>query len=477
MAASALGVVIVAFILMKVASAPAYEQIVSGADAAETPKITSALDKAGVAYEVRNNGTAVAVEKAKVGDAKIALASAGLPGQSQPGFELLDKQKLGTSDMQQKINYQRALEGEIAKQVEGVEGIQSAQVNLVLADDQLFQDDQQPARASLLLQTDAGMEPGAARGIASLVTSSVKGLKSENVSITDQTGAILWPKAGADGGSVMSKQQAEQRYAQSMEAQLNALLVQTVGAGKGQVQVNADLNADKVSREELQYDKEGTPIKTQTEEENLEGSGGGGGAAGTAGNIPTYAQGGAGGDSNYEKRTEATEQAVGKRITKTEVAPGAVNRQSIAVVLDKKVPPADVAELEATLSAAAGIDEARGDAINVSQVTFATPEEPAKPSPAAGAMGMARWILLGIAMLFFLFFVTRHLRKSESTNLEPVWLKEIETPMPIADLDGGDSGFLLEPAGNPVRDQVEEIVEQHPERVAQQVRAWLNSGT
>src|SRR5688572_8416445 len=113
MAASALGVVIVAFVLMKVASAPAYEQIVSGADAAETPKITSALDKAGVAYEVRNNGTAVAVEKAKVGDAKVALASAGLPGQSQPGFELLDKQKLGTSDMQQKINYQRALEGEI----------------------------------------------------------------------------------------------------------------------------------------------------------------------------------------------------------------------------------------------------------------------------------------------------------------------------------------------------------------------------
>ena len=140
-------------------------------------------------YEVRNNGTAIAVDKTKVGDAKVALAGAGLPGHAQPGFELMEKQKLGASDFQQKVTYQRALEGEIARTVEGVQGVNAAQVNLVLADDQLFQDEQQPARASVLLTTDGnGIEPGSVRGVASLVTSSVKGLKSENVSITDQTG-------------------------------------------------------------------------------------------------------------------------------------------------------------------------------------------------------------------------------------------------------------------------------------------------
>src|SRR3712207_2126022 len=178
----------------------------------------------------------------------------------------MEKQKLGASDFQQKVTYQRALEGEIARTMEGVQGVGSAQVNLVLADEQLFQDEQQPARASVLLNTEGqGIEAGSVRGIASLVTSSVKGLKSENVSITDQTGSLLWPKQGSGDGSVMTKQQAEQKYAQGAEAKLNAMLIQTLGPGKGQVQVSADVNADKTRREELSYAKKGTPLKTHEE--------------------------------------------------------------------------------------------------------------------------------------------------------------------------------------------------------------------
>ncbi len=478
MAASVVGTIVLAFFLMKVAGAPSYEQVVSGADPSETPKITEALDKKGVKYEVRNNGTAIAVDKAQVSDAKVALASAGMPGNAQPGFELMEKQKLGASDFQQKVTYQRALEGEIARTVEGVQGVSSAQVNLVLADEQLFQDEQQPARASVLLTTDGnGIEPGSVRGISSLVTSSVKGLKSENVSITDQTGNLLWPKQGDGDGSVMTKQQAEQRYAQSQEAKLNAMLIQTLGPDKGQVQVSADVNADQTTRDKLSYDRRGTPVKTRTETEELEGSGGGGGAAGSAGNIPQYANGGAGGDSNYNHEVEEAEQAVGKTVERTKVAPGAVNRQNVAVVVDRSVPPADLQELEDALTGAAGIDEARGDTITVSQVAFAKPEEPKKPGPADNALGLAKWVFLGLAMLLFLFFVTRHLRRHESEQLEPVWLREIETPTPLADLEADSAtNMLMEPPVNPVRQQVEEIVEQHPERVAQQVRAWLNSG-
>ena len=476
-AASAVGVIVLAFFLMRVAGAPSYEQVVNGADPAETPKITEALDKAGVKYEVRNNGTAVAVEKAQVGDAKVALAGAGLPGNAQPGFELMEKQKLGASDFQQKVTYQRALEGEIARTIEGVQGVSSAQVNLVLADEQLFQDEQQPARASVLLSTDGnGIEQGSVRGIASLVTSSVKGLKSENVSITDQTGNLLWPKQGDGDGSVMTKQQAQQRYSQATEAKLNAMLIQTLGPNKGQVQVSADVNADQTTRDKLSYDRRGTPVKSRTETEELEGSGVGGGAAGTAGNIPQYANAGAGGKSNYKNEVEEAEQAVGKTVERTKVAPGEVERQNVAVVVDKDVPPADVQALEDTLATAAGIDQARGDTITVSQVAFAKPEEPKKPGPADDALGLAKWILLGLAMLLFLFFVTRHLRRHEGEQLEPVWLREIETPTALADLEADNATSLLEAPVHPVRQQVEEIVEQHPERVAQQVRAWLNSG-
>jgi flagellar M-ring protein FliF len=477
MAASVVGTIIVAFFLMKVAGAPSYEQIVSGADASETPKITEALDKKGVKYEVRNNGTAIAVEKSKVGDAKIALAAAGLPGASQPGFELMEKQKLGASDFQQQVTYQRALEGEIARTVQGVQGVSNAQVNLVLADEQLFQDETQPARASVLLTTDGDIEAGSVRGIASLVTSSVKGLKSQNVSITDQTGNLLWPKQGDGDGSVMSKQQAEQRYAAATEGKLNAMLVQTLGPGKGQVQVSADVNADQTTRDTLAYDKKGTALKTHDDKEQLSGAGGGGGAAGSAGNIPQYAAGAGGsGNSDYKHSTKDTEWGVGKTVERTKVAPGAVNRQNVAIVLDKAIPPADVTALRNTLSTAAGIDARRGDTITVSQVAFAKPPAAAKPGAAQGAVGMAKWLLLGLAMLLFLFFVTRHLRRHESENLEPVWLRDIETPTSLSELEGEMQPTLLEAPVNPVREQVEEIVEQHPERVAQQVRAWLNSG-
>jgi flagellar M-ring protein FliF len=477
MAASVVGTIVLAFFLMKVAGAPSYEQIVSGADAAETPKVTDALDKKGIKYEVRNNGTAIAVEKSQVGAAKIALASAGLPGNAQPGFELMSQQKLGASDFQQKVTYQRALEGEIARTVEGVQGVSSAQVNLVLADEQLFQDEQQPARASVLLTTDgSGLDAGSVRGIASLVTSSVKGLKTENVSITDQTGHLLWPTQTEGDGSVMTKQQAQQRYAQATEAKLNAMLIQTLGAGKGQVQVSADVNADQTTRDKLSYDRRGTPEKTRKETERLRGTGGGGGTSGAAGNIPQYAAGAAGGNSNYDHKVDEVTQAIGKTVERTKVAPGGINRQNVAVVIDKAVPAADVAQLRATLATAAGVDPTRGDTITVSQVAFAKPPPVTKPGPAQSAIGLAKWIFLGLAMLLFLFFVTRHLRRHESAQLEPVWLRDIETSTTLAELEMDASTMLLEPPVNPVRTQVEEIVEQHPERVAQQVRAWLNAG-
>ena len=106
-------------------------------DPAETGKVTAALDEQGIAYELRANGTSVAVEKAQVSQARIALAGAGVAasGGSQEGFELFDKQKLGASDFQQKVTYQRALEGEIASTVEQVDGVTGAQVQLVLPED------------------------------------------------------------------------------------------------------------------------------------------------------------------------------------------------------------------------------------------------------------------------------------------------------------------------------------------------------
>src|SRR3954469_1120447 len=225
MAASALGLLVLMFVMFKVASAPSYATMLTGLDPAETGKITAALDEKGVGYELRNNGTALAVVKSSIPQARIALAEKGLPGKGQPGFELFDKQKLGASDFQQKVTYQRALEGQIASTIGQVQGVSGAQVSLVLPEDQLFTEDQSPATAAVLLSgSSTNLDPSAVRGIASLVSPSLQGCTPAHASITEAGGTLLWPNSdsGAAGGGGVNKLTAQARYNTQLQGSLDA---------------------------------------------------------------------------------------------------------------------------------------------------------------------------------------------------------------------------------------------------------------
>ena len=484
MAASALAVLAVMLVMFKVASAPSYTTMLTGLDPAETGKITAALDSGGVSYQIENNGTGLAVVKGQVAQARIALAEKGLPGKGQPGFELFDKQKLGASDFQQKVTYQRALEGQIASTVGQIQGVSGAQVSLVLPEDQLFSQDQTPATAAVLLSGSAtSLDPSAVRGIASLVSSSVKGLKPANVSITDASGTLLWPNSDSSAGNGgANKLTAQARYNTQLQGSLDAMLVQTLGADKARVQVSSDLNVDETSLDKLTYAKKGVPLKTTDETERLRGTGGAsGGTTGSASNLPSYAtSGSAGGNSNYQRKSTQTDFGVDKTVQRTNVAPGQVNRLSVGLVVDKSVPPAQVAQIKNAVSAAAGIDAKRGDVLNVSQVAFA---KPAAAAPAAGPagdiMGYAKYGAVGLGLLAFLFFVMRHLKKRERESLgEPTWLRQIEAPTTLADLEAGRTTRMGALAGEmpgptATRLSAERIAEDDPERVAQQIRTWM----
>jgi flagellar M-ring protein FliF len=372
--------------------------------------------------------------------------------------------------------YQRALEGQLAQTIGQIDGVAGAQVSLVLPQDQLFQDQQSASRAGVLLTTDATLEPGAVRGIATLVSNSVKGLSSQNVSITDQTGALLWPSGDGGGGGGLSKQAADMRASQSLEGQLNALLIQTLGPGKGQVQVRADVNANKQNEDAVTYANKGVALSDHKEQEKLTGGGGGaGGAAGTAGNIPSFAQGGGGGgNSNYQHKVQDDTFGVSKKVTHTQVAPGAVNRQSIAVVLDKSVPPADVNALKQAITGAAGVDPKRGDTLSVTQVAFAKPKVPAAPM-VTNILSYLKFVGLGFAMLIFLFFMKRHLKRREGEELtSPTWLRELEAPISLAELESGNTAVLSPVTTSPLRAQVDQLATSDPEKIAHQVRAWMN---
>lgn len=502
LAGCALGFIVVAVLLVRLASAPAYTELAAGLDPKKTGEITAALDGAGVAYEIEGNGTTVSVEKSQVAQARIALAQKGLGAQStgdKPGYELLDKQKLGSSQQQQQIAYQRALEGEIGDTIGQIDGVGSARVALTLPKDDLFSDEGQAATAAVMLDAPAGQLDGASvRGIANLVASSVQGLKADKVTITDATGSMLWPAGDGAGAGAASKVAAQARYDQQLEAQLNAMLVGIVGPGKAQVQVQSDLNVDQATEEKLQYAKTGVPLKSTTETETLRGTGGGaaGAAAGTGTNVPNYgtAAGGSGaGTSNYKKTSRSADLGVDKTVTRRTIAPGQVNKLGVSVLVDAAAKP-NLKTLQASVAAAAGIDPTRGDTLSVQSIAFAKQPAPAVPATGPvppGVVGLLKPVGGGLAALLFLFFLTRGLKKRQAGAFaeEPSWLRQLEAPRIAAAIGNGgggveDSGPRLDEfdpqaaarevfRNDPRALALEELVQREPEKVAHQLRTWI----
>jgi len=482
---SAAVALIFVYMLFSFASKPSYSTLMTGLDPAQTGKITSTLDTKGIGYEIQNNGTALAVQSDKTAQARIALAGAGLLGNQQPGFSLFDKQSLGQSNFQQQITYQRALEGQLATTIESIQGISNAQVQLVLPDpqSQLFADTTQPSTAAVLLSDSGALDSRSVKGIAQLVASSVPGLDVNKVTITDSTGALLWPRAsgagGAGAGTLLAKQSDQAQYDAAMAAQVNTMLTQTLGPGKAQVSVNADLNADQTTLDSINYAKKGIALTQHTDKETLNGTGGAtatGVAGTTAANIPTVAGTAGTGNSKYNHAVTDTTFGVNKTVAHSVVAPGKINRQTVSVLIDKSVPAAQLPAIKAAVASAVGFSPPRGDLLSVGQVAFAKPTTASAASPAK-MIGYAKYAAIALGALIFLFFITRLLRRRENEPFagRPTWLRELENPRPLAALEGESPTQVMQlrPAVNVAKRQVEDLVDREPDRVAQQVRAWM----
>jgi flagellar M-ring protein FliF len=488
---SALLVFVTFYLLYSLSSKTSYEMLVSGVDPAQTGQMTTALSSAGVVYKIANGGTEIDVPSGSMSEARIALASKGLTNGGQVGFEIFDKMSMGTTDFQQKIDYQRALEGEVDRAIQQINGITNADVQLVLPDDTLFVDQSSKASASVLLTTAGQLDPSTVSGIAHLVASAVKGLDTGNVTITDQTGELLWPDPNATGGvNAGTKLAADQLYASSLASQINAMLTSTLGAGKAQARVNADLNVNQQTIDATTYAKKGTALSTQTSDEKLKSSGGSPVLpAGTSSNTtttPTYSASGSGNStSNYQNKSGTTNYGVDKTVSKTTVAPGSVNRVNVALLIDSSVPAAEVASLKQSVASIAGINTKRGDTLAVSRIAFASQNTttPTSSSPIAmlgNPLALAKWFGLGLATLLFLFFVRRGLKRREAEGIapEPTWLREIQRSVPVAELTAAPlpERPALDPAQarrEALKAEAEQIAEKQPEQIAIQVAEWL----
>ncbi|HEY1687869.1 MAG TPA: flagellar basal-body MS-ring/collar protein FliF [Solirubrobacteraceae bacterium] len=475
-----IGAILLIYMLLHVVSQPSYSTLVTGLEPAQTGKMTNALSEKGISYQLQNNGTALAVQSNETAQARIALSSAGLLENTAPGFSLFEKTSLGESSFQQQVTYQRALQGQLEQTIDQIDGVEGAQVELVLpnAQSQLFAESQSPSSAAVLLSGATSLEPSEVRGIAHLVTSSVQGLKLGNVTITNGEGQLLWPTQGSEGGEGTSKQTAQTHYDEQMDASLAAMLAQTLGPNKAQVQVYANLDVNHTTEEQLTYGKQGVPITESKNIETLKGSGAGAGGASSTAAVPNYAQSSSGGNSNYKHEVTSSTMGVDKTVKHSTIAPGEVTNEHVSVLLDKSVPNSELPAIKEAISNAAGIESKRGDTIYIGRMAFAKPPASASASATSGMIGYAKDALLGLAAIAFLFFSTRFLRKREHDTIahEPIWLSELEMPMRLAELER-ETSSQQEPeligAGNNARRQVEALASSSPDKIAQQLRTWM----
>jgi flagellar M-ring protein FliF len=258
--------------LSRWATAPTFVPLYSDVPLESAGAVTDKLTEAGIEFQLERGGSVIKVPSADVAKARVALAREELPGTGRPGLELFDKPTWGMTDFTQKVNYRRALEGELERNIGRMQGVERVQVHLALEDDKLFRSDTRDSKASVTLAMRSGEAPAPStvRGIASLVAGSVSGLDVNHVVIVDERGNALTDIEDAGGIGLSNRQLTMQREVeQRLEQKAEALVSRMVGAGNARVQVAAVINFDKVERTTQSVDPEQQAIVTEQKNEIL----------------------------------------------------------------------------------------------------------------------------------------------------------------------------------------------------------------
>lgn len=497
-----LALVLGAVALTRWVSSPTWAPLYGNLSGSDANAIVEQLQASGVQYKLTDGGATVLVPQSQVYDMRVSLSGKGLPsGDAQGGYALLDQQGITATDFQQNIAYRRALEGELAKTLQAIDGVKTAVVHLAMPKKDVFATEQDKTTASVLigLQPGSTLDSAEVRSVTHLVAGSVEGLDPADVTVTDSAGNLLSSPSGEDGLSDTAVEASEHTaaYEQRTAAKAQQMLDQVLGAGHSVVRVNATLNYDdkeRTSEQYLQPSPAAAPLSEQTESESYTGSGSAaGGALGQT--FPTPATGTSGDGGTYTKDKRTVNNSIDKVVEHTQSAPGTVERLTVAVALDSNTATAvSTSQIQALVSNAVGLDTARGDTVQVDAVPFdttAATAAQAELAKAAAAQQMATYVDLGKQVglgLLVLLILLIAWRKRKRTTVEATASDLPPFPENPLMLGAQESPAAIEagPAGEPIpsvddiaaarqkmRDQVAELVDNQPEDVARVIQSWL----
>lgn len=450
----AVAVVVGLLLVSRLTGGPEYAPLYTELTAEDGGAIVAELEKQGIPHRISQGGTSILVPADKVHETRMKLSSTELPGDTKVGYGVLDNQGLTTSEFGQRVGFQRAMEGELARTIESLDAVDTAVVHLALPAEQVFARDDEKPSASVLVRTKGSeqLSEDQVRAIVNLVASGIEGMSPDSVTVADSDGNVLSaPGQGvtsAAGSGTRQRQTAD--FEDGVEKALEDMLASVVGPNGADVTVSAVLNFDEESmtRETYEAPEQG-PGGPLVLEESTRGENYAGTPPQTGGvlgpDTPPIQAGGEGTD--YELEEADVRYAVNRAIESTNRAPGRIERLSVAVALDEaKVTENQVANLTPLLEAGAGIDPERGDVLSVSRTPFddgseareaaeaqLRAEEEARAAAARGALirnlGIGA-VLLGLVLAAFLLHRRATRRRDE--ELEALLAGEAPAELPPA---------------------------------------------
>lgn len=400
-----------------------YVPVYRDLDPAEAGAMRTSLTGQNIPVQLSPDGTSVLVPQERLAEAKVALATAGLPARGGKGYELFDETSLMTTPFVQSVNYQRALQAELSRSIGQLESVHSARVLIARPEPSPFVRDQKQPTASVVLKLKPGatMSRTTAASIVSLVARSVEGLKPENVTVVDSGGRLLSDPHAAERDSLPTP---HLEYRRELEAYLaekaEKMLAQHLGPGRAVVQVSADINFQRVKETQKTYAPDGKVVKTERQTSSKTTGGGPRGVAGAASNVtraggtPTGGSAGAGSSSQQEETQ--TDYALSETIRDIEDRMGAVTRLSIAALIDLTPQGEGQAVISATdaesiIQRAVGFRTGR-DEVKVTNARLTGPIGPAEPDETLTNLqkmqvyvGLARNISLALAAFLVVLIV------------------------------------------------------------------------
>jgi len=508
-----LGVVVIAVVvgglisLTTTGKETSYKVLFSGLNQEDAGEVLTKLKDQRIPYKLSADGGAILVPASQVYEVRLTLAGEGLPRGGGVGFEIFNQTNFGQTDFVQRLNYQRALQGELARTIRNFQQVVEARVHIATPKESVFIEDEKPPTASISVKMRGRekLSPHEIQSVVNLVASAVPGLTTENITLVDTSGRLLYRKQ-AEGEGVLTGNQLEYqiKIEDTLRQKVETMLEEVVGVNRARARVAAEIDFNKVERTEESFDPEGQVVRS--EQMLMEGQGGGaspGGIPGVKGELATFAgEGGEGTSTAGGSRNNVTRNyEISKQTKHTQEKGGSVKRLSIAVMVDgsyeksvdkdgktslKYQPrsPEEMANLDKLVKNAIGYNEERGDQVEVASLPFALSSV---PEPEVDAMekyrATAEWltmplVYLLVAVLVLLFIVKPFMKILASRPMEPRTGGAVPRLGGHGVATGGmiaseEEDLTLSPRGLTDQERIYRLAQSDPDRAADLVRRWL----